>query len=98
MSDRGGAPPINVLHEPRHGEQLEQRGILYAPDYVINSGGIINVAAELADDGYDSECVMRRIHRIPEALEEIWTLARDRKIPASEAADRLAVETLRRDA
>lgn len=86
----------NILHEPRHGEQLEQRGILYAPDYVINSGGIINVAAELAVGGYDSEDVLRRIRRIPEALEEIWRAARDREIPASEAADRLAVETLGR--
>lgn len=84
----------NVLHEPRHGEELERRGILYAPDYVINSGGIINVAAELAEGGYDSEDVLRRIRRIPEALEEIWRAAKERGISASAAADRLAIETL----
>lgn len=84
----------NVLGEPRHGKQIEDRGILYAPDYVINSAGIINVAAELAPGGYDRNVVLQRIQRIPEALNQIWELARQRKIPASEAADRLAEETL----
>ena len=84
----------NLLLERRHGEELEGRGILYAPDYVINAGGIINVSAELADGGYDRDEVMRRIKRIPKALEELWTMAKTRNISASEAADRLAEQIL----
>jgi leucine dehydrogenase len=84
----------NVLAEPRHGAALERAGILYAPDYVINAGGIINVAAELDEAGYDREAALRRIQRIPEALEQVWTIARDQGIPASEAADRLARQIL----
>ena len=84
----------NQLLEPRHAADLMNRGIIYAPDYVINAAGIINVAAELWDGGYDRDEVLRRIRRIPEALDQVWTLAVERGIPASEAAGLLAEETL----
>ena len=84
----------NPLLEPRHGQALPDAGILYAPDYVINAGGIINVSVEFVDGGYDEDEAIRRIERIPQALKELWTIAKDEGIPTSEAADRLAQNIL----
>jgi len=66
----GGAN--NQLATPEDGARLEQRGILYAPDYVINAGGIINVCTEYLADG-DASLVRQRIKGIPTRLEQIWT-------------------------
>jgi leucine dehydrogenase len=70
----GGAN--NQLARPEHGAQLAARGILYAPDYVINAGGIINVGLEYLCRQHGAPCdineVRRRIARIPERLEAIW--------------------------
>ena len=65
----GGAN--NQLATPEDGPRLHQRGILYAPDYVINAGGIINVCTEYLGDG-DATLVRRRIEGIPMRLEQIW--------------------------
>jgi len=65
----GGAN--NQLATPEDGDRIHQRGILYAPDYVINAGGIINVSTEYLQDG-DHDAVRRRIEAIPGRLEEIW--------------------------
>ena len=65
----GGAN--NQLAKPGDGPRLHERGILYAPDYVINAGGIINVSTEYLRDG-DSSLVRQRIEGIPDRLEQIW--------------------------
>jgi len=65
----GGAN--NQLARREDGDRIHARGILYAPDYVINAGGIINVATEYLKDG-DQDEVRRRIECIPGRLEEIW--------------------------
>ena len=65
----GGAN--NQLATPEDGDRVQQRGILYAPDYVINAGGIINVSTEYLRDG-DASVVRRRIEAIPERLDTIW--------------------------
>jgi leucine dehydrogenase len=65
----GGAN--NQLATPEDGQRLHQRGILYAPDYVINAGGIINVCTEYLGDG-DASLVRQRIEGIPGRLEQIW--------------------------
>ena len=65
----GGAN--NQLATPADGARLMERGILYAPDYVINAGGIINVCTEYLGDG-DETLVRRRIDGIPDRLEQIW--------------------------
>ncbi len=80
----------NLLLEPRHGKALAERNILYAPDYVINAGGIINVAVEFHPGGYDEKVALAKIERIPQALKELWTIAKEERIPPSDAADRLA--------
>jgi len=65
----GGAN--NQLATPEDGQRLHERGILYAPDYVINAGGIINVCTEYLGDG-DAALVRQRIEGIPVRLEEVW--------------------------
>ena len=65
----GGAN--NQLATPAEGDLIHGRGILYAPDYVINAGGIINVASEYLGDA-DTAGVKERIERIPGRLEQIW--------------------------
>jgi leucine dehydrogenase len=65
----GGAN--NQLATPADGQRIHQRSILYAPDYVINAGGIINVSSEYLKDA-DAEGVKARIEQIPVRLEQIW--------------------------
>jgi leucine dehydrogenase len=88
----GGAN--NQLHEPRHGEELKKRGIAYAPDYVINAGGVINVAFELAPGGYDEAASTKKVEGIYDTLKHICRIAKDEDITTAEAADRLAEEIL----
>ena len=83
----GGAN--NQLATPEDGKRLHARGILYAPDYVINAGGIINVCTEYLGDG-DASLVRQRIEGIPVRLEQIWTeSAQTGRDPAS-VADAMA--------
>jgi leucine dehydrogenase len=65
----GGAN--NQLATPAEGDLIHERGILYAPDYVINAGGIINVASEYLKDA-DEAGVKAKIEQIPGRLEQIW--------------------------
>jgi leucine dehydrogenase len=83
----GGAN--NQLATPEDGARLHARGILYAPDYVINAGGIINVCTEFLGDG-DATLVRHRIEGIPVRLEQIWSeSAQTGRDPAS-VADAMA--------
>jgi leucine dehydrogenase len=78
----------NQLAEERHGKELADRGILYAPDYVINAGGLINVYGEL--NGWTPERSKRKAGEIYDTLDLLFELAREEGLPTSEAADRLA--------
>src|SRR6185295_14853031 len=69
----------NQLHEPRHGEDLNARGILYAPDYAINAGGLINVAQEVV--GYDATVSRDRTMRIYDTIYEIAERSRKTLTP-----------------
>jgi leucine dehydrogenase len=82
----------NQLEENRHGLELHQRGILYAPDYVINAGGMINVFVEL--EGYDRERALRMSRSIFYNLRKVLQIARKEKIPTNEAADKLVEERI----
>jgi len=84
----------NQLLEPRHARSLMARGILYAPDYVINAGGIINVSVELLPGGYDEATSMKRVEGIHASLKRVFEISRREKIPTNEAAARLAEERL----
>jgi leucine dehydrogenase len=78
----------NQLAQERHGDQLHKRDILYAPDYVINAGGLINVYGELND--WTAEQAKRKAGEIYETLCQIFELAKSDGIPTYEAADRVA--------
>jgi valine dehydrogenase (NAD+) len=82
----GGAN--NQLAHPGIEKQLADRGILYAPDYVVNAGGVIQVADEL--DGFSFDRARARAERIFGATREIFALADADGIPPAVAADRLA--------
>ena len=83
----GGAN--NQLTTPADGDRLAARGILYAPDYVINAGGIINVSTEYVGDG-DAAVVRRRIEAIPGRLEAIWADSAATGRNPAEVADAMA--------
>jgi leucine dehydrogenase len=84
----------NQLATPEDGERLRQRGILYAPDYVINAGGIIRVACEYLRQGTESEA-RARIARIPDTLRQILQQAARESLPTHVVADRTAERVLR---
>jgi leucine dehydrogenase len=86
----GGAN--NQLAENRHGDELERRGILYAPDYVINGGGVINVYGEL--HRWPVERAKKKAGEIYETLLRIFEIARQERIPTYRAADRLAEQRI----
>jgi leucine dehydrogenase len=83
----GGAN--NQLAMPADGDRIHARGILYAPDYVINGGGIINVSTEYLHDG-DRDTVRQRIEAIPGKLESIWRESAETGRNAAEVADAMA--------
>ena len=83
----GGAN--NQLATPQDGARLHARGILYAPDYVINAGGIINVCTEYLGDG-DVSLVRQRIEGIPVRLEQIWTESQETGRDPATVADGMA--------
>jgi len=84
----------NQLAEDRHGQELHDRGILYAPDYVINAGGLINVYNELI--GYNREVAMRLARGIYGNMARLFEISRAQSIPTYMAADRLAEERIGR--
>ncbi|MEG3090536.1 Glu/Leu/Phe/Val dehydrogenase family protein [Sphingomonas sp. PB1R3] len=83
----GGAN--NQLATREDGARVADAGILYAPDYVINAGGIINVGLEYLGQGDEAE-VMARIAKIPERLEQVWQRSAETNHPASDVADEIA--------
>lgn len=82
----------NVLAEDRHGDMLEEKGILYAPDYVINAGGLMNVADEL--NGYNEERAMATVSTIYDNIAKVIEIAKRDNIPTYKAADRMAEERI----
>ena len=86
----GGAN--NQLAEDRHGVQVEAQGIVYAPDYVINGGGLINVNAEL--HGWSLERARNKAGEIYDTILRVFEIATEEKIPSYQAADRLAEERI----
>jgi leucine dehydrogenase len=86
----GGAN--NQLAEDRHGDELELREILYAPDYVINGGGVINVYGEL--HRWPVERAQKKAGEIYETLLRIFEIAKQERIPTYRAADRLAEQRI----
>ena len=84
----------NQLAEARHGVELMKRGILYAPDYVINAGGIIDVYHERI--GFDRAALLKHIEGIHDNLMEVFERARKEERPTGEVADAIAEERFQR--
>ncbi|MEY9976248.1 Leu/Phe/Val dehydrogenase [Lysinibacillus sp. RC79] len=84
----------NQLQDSRHGDYLHELGIVYTPDYVINAGGVINVADELY--GYNRERAMKRVEGIYDSIEKIFEISKRDGIPTYVAANRLAEERIAR--
>ncbi|WP_010284537.1 branched-chain amino acid dehydrogenase [Bacillus timonensis] len=82
----------NQLKEPRHGDIIHELGIVYAPDYVINAGGVINVADELY--GYNQERALKKVESLYDTIEKVIEIAKRDGIPTYQAADRLAEERI----
>jgi leucine dehydrogenase len=90
----GGAN--NQLSRPEHGMMIKDRGILYAPDYVINAGGIINVWSEMA--GLSSESVCEKVSRIYNTTLKVLEEAESRDLPTDKVADEMACEIIQQKA
>ena len=83
----------NQLQDERHGDELHRRGILYAPDYVANAGGVINVYSELA--GWSSARAFRKADEIYDTVLKVFSIAKQEGVPTHEAADRLAEQRIK---
>lgn len=84
----------NQLKDTRHGDIIHEMGIVYAPDYVINAGGVINVADELY--GYNQERAMKKVEQLYGTIEKVIEISKRDGIPTYVAADRMAEERIER--
>lgn len=80
----------NQLAEARHGQALRDKKILYAPDYVINAGGLINVYHEMTAPIYDRNKALQHVLNIYHTLQEVFEKAEKLGVPTSQAADTIA--------
>ena len=86
------APPTTSWPPTSSATSCSKRGILYAPDYAINAGGVMNVSLEI--DGYNRERAMRMVRTIYYNIGRIFKIAERDDIPTYKAADRLAEERI----
>jgi leucine dehydrogenase len=84
----------NQLARQEHGDKLRDLGILYAPDFVINAGGLMNVEDELR--GYDRSRAMKRVEGIYKQLQHIFTMTREKNISTAQAAMEYAEDRIRK--
>ncbi|HEY8347821.1 MAG TPA: Glu/Leu/Phe/Val dehydrogenase dimerization domain-containing protein [Symbiobacteriaceae bacterium] len=84
----------NQLQEPHHGDRLQERGILYAPDFIINGGGVINAAEELRPGGYRRERALVQVERIYDLLLAVFRTAQEQGISTARAAEQISEERI----
>jgi len=84
----------NQLAEPRHGDILHEKGILYVPDYIINSGGVINIIDDISGREYSKENAMKNTARIYDTCKKVFELAKREGIPTYKAADKMAEDRI----
>ena len=82
----------NQLANDEMGVEVQKRGMLYAPDYAVNAGGLMNVSLEI--DGYNRERAMRMMRTIYYNLGRIFEISQRDGIPTNKAADRMAEERI----
>lgn len=86
----------NQLREPQHGEVLKEKGILYAPDFVINGGGVTNVAEEYTAVGYSHDRAFAKVGQIYDKLLVVFKIAQEQNITTARAADVMAEQRIAR--
>ena len=77
----------NQLLEERHGDQLRAAGIRYAPDFVVNAAGLINVYNELAPGGYVEKTALAQMEKIRTNMREIFRISNEGSISTAAAAE-----------
>jgi leucine dehydrogenase len=82
----------NQLEQERHGDLLHERGVIYAPDYAVNAGGLINVNAEV--EGWDLERSHKKASEIYDTILRVLQLSSDQGVATYRAADRLAEQRI----
>ncbi|MDT0671790.1 Glu/Leu/Phe/Val family dehydrogenase [Staphylococcus chromogenes] len=87
-----GSANNQLLDEETHGQMLKERGIIYAPDFVVNSGGVINVADEL--NGYNRERATKKVQGIYDQMDKIFNIAKEQNILPLQAAEHLAEDRI----
>lgn len=87
----------NQLADESDAERVQDAGVLYAPDYVVNAGGVINIADETAPGGYDRARAFRRVETIAATLQRVFAIAEEQGSTTAAAADHLAEERLGRN-
>ena len=85
----------NQLAEPRHDKALQDKGILYAPDYVINAGGIINVSLEISPEPYCKDAATKLVENIYNTLMKVFVTAGEQNLPTGQVADQMAREIIK---
>lgn len=84
----------NQLADAAMGDELKQRGVVYAPDFAINAGGVINIGDELIGDGYDPQRACRSVERIERTLADVFERARRDGVAPGRAAEQMARERI----
>ena len=84
----------NQLADPECGALVEKQGVLYAPDYIVNAGGVINIAEELAPRGYHRERAYGIVRRIYDTTTAVLETAANEHLTTAAAADRLAEQRI----
>jgi len=87
-----GGANNQLADEARHGQMLIEKDIMYAPDYAINAGGLINVYNEL--EGYSQERSLKQAEGIYDTILKIFAISKRDKVPTYEASNRLAEERI----
>jgi leucine dehydrogenase len=87
-----GAANNQLADEDIHGQMVKEKGILYAPDFLINAGGLINVSVEL--DGYNRQRAMSKTENIYDAAMNVFNIAKAQNIPTIQAAKHLAEQRI----
>jgi len=87
-----GAANNQLGNEEKHGKMLKDKGILYAPDYVINSGGLINVYNEL--EGYNRERALKQASGIYDIVKKVIEISKRDNVPTEEASRKIAEERI----
>lgn len=84
----------NQLGEARHGDMLQERGILYAPDYIVNAGGLLSGLDSLNPGGFNRQRMMEKVARLYNAMQHVIAISKEQGIPTYRAADVLAEQRI----